>query len=453
MRSTLLACVVLAGCVPSRSTMFGPVERDLQRRLDLQVSWHGDGTDPRVPAAVAGLLAKPLTLDTALRIAMAHNRHLQAELEELGIAASSIAEATVLPPTEIDLSHKVALSGSGSETEITIVQDVLDLLQLGQRRGIAHAEVAAARARATAAAVGLALDVELAFDDVVAAGQERELRQTAFAAASASAELTDRMRAAGNTTVLALVRDREVREQARVDLARAEVMVEQRREALNAVLGLSGDDTGWTLAEPRLPEVPAAVPALDDLEQVAVGANLELVALGADAEAASGRVGRARFRALVPALGVGVAVAKRDEGDWEAGPAVRIGLPLFDQQQGPRARANAELRRARQELTATAVDLRAEARSARSVAREAHDEAVHIRTVILPLRNEILDQLVAQYNAMNANTFELLEAKRQLVDAGSQYIEALRAYWSAMARVKALQRGVLPRPRPAPESR
>ena len=68
--------------------------------------------------------------------------------------------------------------------------------------------------------------------------------------------------------------------------------------------------------------------------------------------------------------------------------------------------------------------------------------------MILPLRNEILDQLVRQYNAMNASTFELLEAKRDLVDAGSQYIDALRRYWKATARVKALRRGVLPEEAP-----
>ena len=439
-----LATLALVACVPSRAAMYGPVDRDLQRRLGVAVPWQSGSTDPRVPAAVAALLREPLDLDAALRIAMAHNRHLQANFEELGIAAAGIAEATVLPATEIDLNHKFALDGSGSETEVEVVQDVLDLLQIGQRRGIARAEIAAARARATASAIDLAMDVEVAYYGVVAATQEVELRQTAFDAATASAELTERMRAAGNTAQLALVRDRDRREQTRIDLARAEVELIERREDLNALLGLSGKDTAWTVAEKRLPEVPAEVPELDTLEQDAVTESLELTALRGDAEAASRRVGRARLRAFFPGLGAGVAISRRDGGDWEAGPALRIALPIFDQQQGPRAQANAELRRARQELTATAVDLRAEARAAREVALGSHDEARHIKDVILPLRNEILDQLVRQYNAMNASTFELLEAKRELVDAGSQYIDALRRYWTAMARVKALRRGVLP---------
>jgi cobalt-zinc-cadmium efflux system outer membrane protein len=442
----VIAVLMVGGCVPSHSTMFGPVDRDLERRLGLDVAWQTD-VDPRVPEAVAALLDEPLDVDAALRIAMAQNRHLRAAFAELGVAAAGLAEATVLPPTEVDIDHKFGISGDGSETEIEVVQDVLELLQIGQRRGVARSEIAAARARATAAAVDLAMDVEVAFYDVVAAQQELELRQTAFDAASAAAELTERMHAAGNTTDLALVRDRDQREQARVDLARAEVAVVEEREALNAALGLSGEDTSWTVAT-RLPEVPRDAPALDDLEQDAVAQSLDLVALRADAETAAGMVGLARLRAVLPGVGAGVAASRRDGGDWEVGPVLQVSLPIFDQQQGPRAKANAELRRTRHEITGTAVDLRAAARAARAVALEAHDEAVHIKDVILPLRNEILDQLVRQYNAMNASTFELLEAKRDLVDAGSQYIDALRRYWKATARVKALRRGVLPEEAP-----
>jgi outer membrane protein TolC len=290
------------------------------------------------------------------------------------------------------------------------------------------------------------MHVEIAFYDVLAAQQELELRRTAFDAASAAAELAERLHDAGTITDLAYARERDHREQARVDVARAEVAVEEAREALNAQLGLSGEQTGWTTVE-RLPDVPDAAPELDDLEQVAVGESLELAALRAEADAASGRVGQARLRAILPTVGAGVALST-DHGEWHAGPALRLGLPIFDQNQGPRARAKSDLRRVRHLVTATAVELRAQARAARQVALEAHDEAIHIRDVILPLRDEILDELVLQYNAMNASTFELLEAKRELVDAGSQYIDAIRRYWVATARASALRRGVLPEEMP-----
>ncbi|MGN6105629.1 MAG: TolC family protein [Kofleriaceae bacterium] len=451
LRSAVLSIVVAAaGCVPSRSAVFGPVDREIERRLGMTASWG----DERVPAAINALLGKPLDRDAAVRIALANNRRLQAQFDQLGIAASELASATVLAPTEVDLQYKLPVKGGGGgELEVEAVQDILDLIQMPQRRGIARADLAAARARAVAASVELVALVERAYVDMVAAQQELELRQTAFDAASASAEITDRMYAAGNAPELATARERDRREQARIDLARAQLAVEERREAMNEAMGLSGRDTRWTVAN-RLPDLPEEAPALDQLEREAVASSLDLAALRAEAEGAAGRVGVARLRSFLPELGVGVAASRKDD-EWEAGPVLSFGLPLFNQQQGPRARANAELQRARNQATATAIELRARARATRQRVLEAHTEARHYTAVVLPLRQRIVDETLKQYNAMNASTFELLVARRELVEAGRQYIDAVRRFWRASADSRALARGAMPRggaDEPAPTS-
>lgn len=428
-------CVALASCVPSRAAVFDPVGRDVRRRIGLDVSWSDDS---RTSAAIDQLVAKPLALDGALRIALARNAHLQARFEELGIAASEIASATVLRPAEVDIDHKFGLRGSGSETEIEIVQDVLDLIQIGQRRAVAEAELAAVQARATDATVELVADVEVAFDDLIAAQQQRELVQTAFEAASASADLVERQHAAGNTTDLALAREQEQRERLRIEVARAEQDVRERHARLGALLGIGA--RAFT-AEGRLPDPPADPPKLDDLERSAEVASLDAAALHAEADAAAARHRVATVRAFLPELGIGASAARREGLDWAAGPTIRVGLPLFDQQQGPRARSRAEERRARAELAATATDLAAVVEATRTRALQAYAEARQLHDTVLPLRQRVLDQTVLQYNAMNASTFELLVARRDMVDVGRQYIEALRRYWTAMAEVKALERG------------
>lgn len=439
----LLCALAIAGCVPSKQAVFGPVDREIERRLGVRAVWY-DQADPRVPAAIATLLAKPIDRDTVVRIALATNRRLQARYDELGISASQVASATVLRPLEVDIETRISGDGSLDEIELDVSQDIMELLQVGQRRGVASAELSAARARAVAATVSLVAQAEMAYLDVVAAQQELELRQTAFDAASASAEIAERQRVAGNIAELALVRERDQREQARIDVARAQTENEARREALNEVLGLSGDATKWTVAG-RLAELPAAAPMLDTLEKDAVGSSLDLEAIRADAEAAAGRVGLARVRAILPELSIGVAASRADGGDWEAGPALGLGIPLFDQAQGPRARANAELRRARNEAIATAVELRARARMVRQRVLGTYAEARHLRDVILPQRQRIVDETLKQYNAMNASTFELLSARRDLVDGARQYIDALRRFWRASADARALARGAMPR--------
>ncbi len=438
----LVFALTIAGCVPSRSSVFGPVDREIERRVGVGATWH-ENIDSRVPGAITELLAKPLDRDAVVRIALATNRRLQAEFDRLGIAASEIASATVLAPLRVDLEYKLARGDKAAETEIDAIQDVLDLIQLPQRRSIARADLDAARAGAVAATVGLVARVEVAYIDVVAAQQELELRQTAFDAAVASAEIAERMHAAGNLPDLGLARERAQREQARIELARAQIDIEVRREAMNQLLGLSGDHTKWTVSA-RLPDVPTAAPALDTLERDAVVASLDIAAVRAQAEAAAGRIGLARFRSVVPELGIGVS-ADRKDGAWDFGPAIAIGLPLFDQGQGPRARANAELRRAQNEAIATAVELRATARATRQRVLGAYAEAKHLFDVILPLRQTVLAETLKQYNAMNATTFELLIARRDIVDAGRQYIDALRRFWRAAAEARALARGAMPR--------
>jgi outer membrane protein TolC len=430
MTGRVLLCLVAVGCAPTRSELRAPVDRELAQRM---------GTRVELDAPIAALLDKPLDRESAVTIALANNARLRAALEELGIAGGELAAALGLGPLHIDISTRFG-AGDAYEFEVEAIQGVMGLITAPRRRASARANLAAARATATATALRLVARVEIAFADLLAAQQELELRRTAFDAADAAALVRERMHAAGNTSDLAQARDRAAREQARIDVARTEADLEIRREAVNALLGLSGDQTKWT-ATGVLAELPAAPPALDDLEQAAVAASLDLSAGRERVAGAANLAGAENVRAWLPDFGLGVSVVDHGSG-VEVGPAARIGFPLFDQRSGERARARASLAKAEHELTAIAVELRADARAARIAALAAHQEARHLRAVVLPLRQQIVDETLLHYNAMDANPFELILARRELADAGNQYLDALRRYWNAMARVTALRRGV-----------
>jgi outer membrane protein TolC len=428
---TLLCILVAAACAPTRSELRAPVDRDLAQRLGSPVAFAG---------STAELLRKPLSRESAVQIALSTNARLKAAFEELGIAGGELASAIGLGPLHVEGALRFK-GGEPDEFEVDVIQNVMGLIAAPRRRAAARADLAAARALATATALRLVAQVEIAFNDLIAAQQELELRHTAFDAADAAATVRERMHAAGNTSDLAQARDRDAREQARLDLARAEAAVEIRREALNALLGLSGDQTKWT-AGGALADLPATAPALDDLETAAVGANLELVAGRARVEAAANQVGAENVNAWLPDFGVGVSIGDHGEG-VEIGPAIRLGIPLFDQRSGARTRARAAAAKADHELTATAIELRAKARAARIAALSAYQEARHLREVVLPLRQQIVDQTLLHYNAMDANPFELIVARRELANAGQQYLDALRRYWNASSEVTALRRGVV----------
>ncbi len=424
----LVCFALLSACVPSPHELRSPVDATITER---------SGFDRK--ADVDAILKRPLDAHAAVQIALANNARLAAALDDLGIAGGELAAAIGLGPLTID--GQLRWSDKGHEYEVDAVQDLIGLVTAPRRRSAAHADLAAARARASATALELAARTEIAFSDLVAAQQTLELRHTAFEAADVAATLRERMHAAGNTTDLAVARDQAAREQARIEVVRAETAIELRREQLDALLGLSGERTKWT-ATGELAAPPAELPALADLEPAAVTASLDLAAGRAATEATEARSSAEALGAFLPELGIGVSAIDRD-GDVEVGPAIRLGLPLFDQRAGERAKARAAADRRAHELAAATTELRAHARAIRATALAAYREARQLHEVVLPLRQTIVDQTLLHYNAMDADPFELIVARRDLVDAGQQYLEALRCYAAAMIEVTALRRGVM----------
>jgi len=435
MRATILA-LGLAACVPSSQEVRAPVDRVVGERL-------GAPLDPRTAPPIDDLLSRPLDTRAAIRIALAQSPRLRAAFDELDLAAGDVAAALGLGPLGVDAKLRF---GNPDEVEVDAIQGLVGLITAPRRHAAASAELAAARARAAAAALRLAARVEIAFDDLLAAQGDVALRRTAFEAADAAATLRERMHAAGTASDLAQARERDAREQARIELGRAEATVEARREAVTALLGLSGARTAWT-ATGELPDAPAAPPALDALEATAVAANLELTAGRARRDAAEQRAGVEQVRAILPELGVGIAMS--DDGhQTTVGPELRIGIPLLDLRSGERAHARAVVRREDHTLEADAIELRAAARAARVIALATYQEARHLHDVVLPLRRQIADETLKHYNAMDADPFALILARQGLVDGAHQYGDALRRYWNAMAEVTALQRGVALEPPP-----
>jgi cobalt-zinc-cadmium efflux system outer membrane protein len=268
-----------------------------------------------------------------------------------------------------------------------------------------------------------------------------ELRQTTVAATDAGVTLARSMRGAGNITALDLASEQAMWEQAKLDLADAERQVFTSRERLNALMGLWGRDaTTWQVAA-RLPDPPADEQKLDSLERNAIEKSVTLAASKQQLDRAFQSLRPAQRNALLSGLEAGVA-AERDPGEpWGFGPALAVPVPLFDQGQTAAAIAGSEFRAARERYAAQAVEIRAAARAVAVELRSAFDRVRHQRSVILPLREQIVNETQRQYNAMQVGAFQLLQARQQQIDAGARYVELLRDYWLARAAVDRIAAG------------
>ncbi len=63
---------------------------------------------------VRSLLRQPLTIDTAVQIALLNNRSLQATFEEIGLSAADVREAATIPNPRFDLAIRVPDFGDTS---------------------------------------------------------------------------------------------------------------------------------------------------------------------------------------------------------------------------------------------------------------------------------------------------------------------------------------------------
>jgi cobalt-zinc-cadmium efflux system outer membrane protein len=436
------ALVLWAGCVPSQQALYAPVHAQASERLGQDI--RARPGSPQAAQEVAALLQAPLTADSATRIALLNSASLQAALEELGMRGAALAQATAPENPEFDLELLYPLDGDEApHIELQVLQSLTSLLAIPLRRGIARADLAAGRSRAVAAVVDLAAEARMAFYRALAANRILILQRTIAEAAALSVEFATRLHEAGNITDLALVQEQALLEQARLDLADAELAVKDSRERLNATLGLWGAQTAWTLTG-DIEDLPAEQAELAQLEADAVARSLALAELRASAEAAASAVGVARLSSWLPELGAGVN-AKREEGAWHMGPALAVSIPIFDLGQGERAAAWARLRQAQQQYRARAIEVRSEARAVGQRYQTARARVAQLRDVVLPLRQRILDETVLQYNAMNASPFELLVARQQQIQANRQYIESLRDAWIAWVAIQQLRAGGSPR--------
>jgi outer membrane protein, heavy metal efflux system len=133
-------------------------------------------------------------------------------------------------------------------------------------------------------------------------------------------------------------------------------------------------------------------------------------------------------------------------GGRRFGGGVTVSIPLFDRKQGNTAALGAEFDGLLERYHGSAVDVRSFAREQESRLSSAHARARQYENVILPAQKRLTRETLLQFNAMQAGIFQLLLARREELDVELGYVETLREYWTANARVQALLKGALPGP-------
>ncbi|MDO9286906.1 MAG: TolC family protein [Aquabacterium sp.] len=428
----LTSAAVLGGCASlTPNGGFGAVERTTKERIGKDLHWaRGDADLDTIAKRVAELLAKPLTVDDAVQIALLNNRGLQADFQELGVTEAEVVQAGRLQNPGFSFGR----TSQGDEREIERglhfnLARLVAMPLIGKMEARRFEKV---KGRVAMSVLSLAADTRKAYFTALAAEETVRYMRQVKQAADASAELARRMEQVGNFNKLQRAREQSFYANAVLQLARAEQAQRSTRERLVRLLGVWGSQTQFALPE-RLPDLPPSPMELPDIEQVALAQRLDVQGAKLAAEQTASNLGLTRTTRFVNVLELGLVRNSSNEAPTQRGWEIGFELPLFDWGGARVARAEAIYMQTLHRAAETAINARSEVREAYTGYRSAYDIARHHRDEVVPLNQRIAEENVLRYNGMLIGVFELLADARTQIASVNASIEALRDFWIAQA--------------------
>ena len=430
--AVLVGAAVASGCTSfSPDGGFGVVEQTAKDRLGKDLRWSRSEADrDTIDQRVAELLARPLTVDDAVQVALLSNRGLQAGFQELGIAEADLVQAGRLPNPGIVLARKT--QGSEVEIERLFIFNLARLITIPMVSEVESRRFAQTQAMVTLQVLALAADTRKAYFNAVAAEESARYMRQVMQAAEASAELARRMEQVGNFNKLQRAREQSFYADSALNVARAEQARRSTRERLTRLLGVWGAQSQFALPE-RLPDLPASQTELPGLERVALEQRLDVRSARLTVEQTAKSLGLTRTTRFINVLEFGVIRNSFNEAPLQSGYEIGFELPLFDWGDARVAKAESIYLQALDRAAQTAINARSEVREAYAGYRLAYDIARHHRDEIVPARQRIADENLLRYNGMLIGVFELLADARAQIASVNNYIGSLRDFWIAQA--------------------
>ncbi|HWW05920.1 TolC family protein [Collimonas sp.] len=431
----------LGGCASlSPDGGFSSVQSLTKERIGQDIKWvKSDDDAASVAKTIEPLLAKPLSVDDAVKIALLNNKGLQASYSELGIAEANLVQAGRLPNPSFSFGR--LRRGDDIEIDRTLMLPVMSLLTMPIASKIERRRFEQAQFRAAGDALAVADATRRSYFSAVAAQQTVKYMEQVKVSAEAGAELARKMAAAGNWSKLEQAREQSFYADATVQLARAAQTQVAEREKLTRLLGLWGTRTAFQLPE-RLPDLPKAPEQIDDVEVQAMQNRLDIMMAKRELSGLAASLGLTKTTRFINILDVGLMHNNYNQSpSRENGYSIQLEIPLFDWGGARVAKAEALYMQAVNRSAELAINARSEVREAYARYRSSYDIARHYRDEIVPLKKRISDEQMLRYNGMLIGVFTLLADARAQAMSVNGAIEALRDYWIADSALKMAQTG------------
>ena len=432
-----LSASFLSARLPAEDLPFGRVEQAVRERTHETVRWEKDqAARQQTLELVRRRLRRPLTINSAVQIALLSNQSLQATFEEVGLSAADLREAGALPNPRFNLSARFPdQPPSGTDIEYSGAIDFLNILMIPLKRRVAKEQLEAAVLRVADETLKLIAQVKIAFCQLRASKELLTRFKLAAETDGAALDLAQGQHQAGNISDLALAQQQIASSRSRLAIAMAEADIRRNRERLDTLMGVWGPETNWQIAG-DLPPIPSADLSQEGLERLAVTQRLDLQAAYLQVTALAEALGLTKDFRFLGALEFGVDSEKQSDSQTISGPTFAIELPIFNQGQARIARSESVLRQAQKKFEALVVDVRSQVRELLDELESKREMVRLYKEELLPSEARILSQSVLNYNAMVIGNFELFTTRNEETRTEREYIDAIKEYWITRAELE-----------------
>lgn len=412
--AVILGLLVLVGCAARSPYDRAYVSRALEEKTGHALSPPSATEASGLPPGV--VLEDGLSEDEAVAVALWNNPQFRADMADLAVARAGLVDAGLLPNPLLSYLHLFGVKGQ----EGYILWPLDALIQRPKKMAAARHDVERVSSRLVQAGLSLSRDVLTAYAEI-----------TLAQASAGIAE--DEARVRGEMAKIAAARFRSGDISGLEESAARVAGLQSKESALYAARDLATAKArltallGWGESPPSFEIAPGPAPGgeigLADLVETAYAARPDLRAARAEIDAAAARLGWEKARVLK----LTATLEGKEKGDAGVfvGPSGKIEIPIFNRNEGGRARAKAEMEKAAQAYVAARERIRLEVTEAFARLSAARQALALLDTEIVPAAEEAASRARKAYAAGEEPYLFALEAERQLLEARRR--EALAA--------------------------
>ncbi len=405
--------LLVAGCTVHPPNGRSYVSEGIKERTDYELGQVKEPGEFNFPEGIS--LENGLSQDEAVAVALWNNAQFQADLAVLGFARADLIEADMLANPVFSILFPIGPKLLEAKLNLPI-----DVLWQRPHR-IAAAKLDAQSLSENLIEHGLALirDVQTTYADLWLAQERVRLAQQDAQLRVQMADLAQRRLRAGDISELAA-------SAAYVDSLQATDVTKRFSEQaiiltqrLNTLLGLISDDTTFDIIP--LDITSRSPVSIDELLKTAFAARPDLRAAELTIEAAGKRLGweQSKIYNLIAIIDA------KDKGEdfLTVGPGFAVEVPVFNQNNGNIARAEAELEQAARQYQAVRQKIALQVQEAHTQYVSAYGQLELWRSDIVPSLDKAVERAQKSFAAGEVSYLLVLEAMRKLLEVRMRQTE------------------------------